>query len=258
MSTFKIATWNVNSLRVRLPQVLDWLAQHKPDVLALQELKMPTEDFPMAEIQQAGYHAAVSGQRTYNGVAVLSKISGTDIITDIPELEDHQRRVLCITVGDLRILNLYVPNGESLTSEKYTYKLNWLKHLDAYLKHEIQANPKMIVLGDFNIAPAEMDVHDPEQWQDCVLFSPNERKAFQEMLQVGFVDCFRTLSPEEKAYSWWDYRLNAFKRNLGLRIDHILATKLLAASCLRCSIDKTPRGLERPSDHAPVIAEFTI
>lgn len=258
MSTFKIATWNVNSLRVRLPHVLDWLKQHQPDVLALQELKMPTEDFPVEEIEKAGYHAAVSGQKTYNGVAVLSKKTGIDIITDIPGLEDPQRRVLGITIDDVRILNLYVVNGESVDSEKYLYKLNWLKHLDLYLKHEIKSHPKMIVLGDFNIAPEEIDVHDPRQWEGSVLFSDKERKAFQEMLHVGFVDCFRARWPEEKMYSWWDYRMNAFKRNLGLRIDHILATPALAHTCSECYIDKEPRSLERPSDHAPVVAEFVI
>jgi exodeoxyribonuclease-3 len=258
MPTFKIATWNVNSLRVRLPHVLNWLREHQPDVLALQELKMSTEDFPMAEIESMGYHAIVSGQRTYNGVAVLSKKLSGNIVTDIPELEDHQRRVLCVTVDDVRILNLYVPNGQSVGSEKYLYKLNWLKHLDIYLKHEIKSYPKMIVLGDFNIAPEEIDVYDPKRWEDSVLFSDKERKAFQDMLQVGFVDCFRMLSPQEKSYSWWDYRLNAFKRNMGLRIDHILATPPLSTSCEKCYIDKTPRNLERPSDHAPVVAEFSV
>lgn len=258
MPTFKIATWNVNSLRVRLPHVLDWLGQHQPDVLALQELKMPTEDFPMAEIEKAGYHAAVSGQKTYNGVAVLSKKPGKDIVTDIPELNDHQRRVLGVTIGDVRVLNLYVPNGESVDSEKYLYKLNWLKHLDLYLKHEIKSHPKMIVLGDFNIAPAEIDVHDPKQWEGSVLCSDKERAAFQEMLQVGFVDCFRALSPEEKVYSWWDYRLYAFKRNMGLRIDHILASRAMFADCAKTYVDKAPRALERPSDHAPVVAEFNV
>lgn len=257
MSTFKIATWNVNSLRVRLPHVLNWLNENKPDVLALQELKIPTDDFPLADVEKASYHAVVSGQKTYNGVAVLSNKQGTDIVTDIPELGDHQRRVLAITIDDIRIINLYVPNGESVGSEKYVYKLNWLKFLDLYLKHEIKTHPKIVVVGDFNIAPEEIDVHDPKQWEGCVLFSDKERAAFREMLQVGFVDCFRSLSPEEKSYSWWDYRLNAFKRNMGLRIDHILATKLLSASCSKCYIDKAPRSLERPSDHAPVVAEFS-
>jgi len=258
MSMFKIATWNVNSLRVRLPHVLDWLKNNQPDVLALQELKMSTEDFPLAEIQAAGYHAAVSGQKTYNGVAILSKHPGIDVITDIPELEDHQRRVLCTTINGVRILNLYVPNGEAVGSEKYVYKLNWLNHLDKYLKHETKAHPQMIVLGDFNIAPQEIDVYDPNAWKDSVLFSDKERMAFQDMLQVGFVDCFRQLAPDDQSYSWWDYRLNAFKRNMGLRIDHILATPSLFASCQQCYIDKIPRALERPSDHAPVMAEFFL
>lgn len=258
MSTFKIATWNINSLRVRLPQVLEWLKVHQPDVLALQEIKMPSGDFPYAEIEQAGYHAAVSGQKTYNGVAVLSKRIGQDIITDIPELNDPQRRVLGITVGDIRVLNLYVPNGESVDSEKYAYKLNWLKHLDDHLRHEIIAHPKMIVLGDFNIAPEDIDVYDPKRLAGKVLFSDPERKAFQDMLQVGFVDCLRKLEPEKKVYSWWDYRLYAISRSLGMRIDHILASNALFANCEKCYVDEIPRAWERPSDHAPVVAEFAL
>jgi len=255
MSTFKIATWNVNSLRVRLPHVLAWLSANKPDVIALQEIKMPTEDFPYDEIKEAGYHAAVSGQKTYNGVAILSRKESTDIITDMPGLDDHQRRVLAATVDSIRILNLYVPNGESVGSEKFQYKLHWLSKLDLFLKQELKKYPKLIVLGDFNIAPANIDVHDPALWDGHVLFSEQERKAFQAILAVGFVDCFRHLSPDAVEYSWWDYRMNAFKRKMGLRIDHILASAAL--DCKACFIDKGPRALERPSDHAPVVAEFS-
>jgi exodeoxyribonuclease-3 len=258
MTIFKIATWNVNSLRVRLPHVQQWLADNNPDVLALQEIKMPTEEFPYDEIRESGYEATVSGQRTYNGVAILSKKKTTDIITDIPELDDHQRRVLCGSVGKFRILNLYVPNGESVHSEKYQYKLKWLHKLDLYLKHELKHNPNMLVLGDFNIAPEAIDVHDPKLWEGSVLFSDKERQAFQDMLSVGFIDCFRTHLPDEVAYSWWDYRMNAFKRKMGLRIDHILAAKPLASHLVKCYIDASPRGWERPSDHAPVIAEFKL
>lgn len=258
MTTLKIATWNVNSLRVRLPHVLTWLAENKPDIVALQELKMPENEFPYAEIQQAGYSAVVSGQKTYNGVAILSRQSANNIITDIPELEDPQRRVLCASVGDVRILDLYIPNGESVTSEKYQYKLNWLKHLDLYLQHEIKQHPNIIVLGDFNIAPENIDVHDPALWDGRVLFSEPERSAFKNMLQVGFSDCFRVHNPTEQAYTWWDYRMNAFKRNLGMRIDHILASTSLAAKCVKCYIDKTPRTWERPSDHTPLVAEFQL
>lgn len=253
----KIATWNVNSLRVRLPQVLDWLVLNQPDVLALQETKLTDPDFPLQQIQEAGYQAVFSGQKTYNGVAILSRKNATEIVTDIPALEDPQRRVLCVTIDDIRILNLYVPNGESVDSEKYQYKLNWLQHLDLFLKKELTKHKKMIVLGDFNIAPEEVDVHDPQQWQGRVLFSEKERAAFQDMLQLGFKDCFRLHTQPEKSFSWWDYRLNAFKRNLGLRIDHILASDELAARCDRCSIDKTVRAAERPSDHAVVVARFS-
>lgn len=255
---FKIATWNVNSLRVRLPHVQQWLQQVNPDVLALQEIKLTQDDFPYDAFASLGYSAIVSGQKTYNGVAILSRQPVENIITDIPNLEDHQRRVLGVTLGDIRIIDLYVPNGESVTSEKYQYKLNWLKKLDLWLKHELSIHPKVIILGDFNIAPAEIDVHDPAAWSGQVLFSQPERQAFQDMLTVGFHDCFREQAPEECAYSWWDYRMNAFKRNMGLRIDHILASHALAAACTQCYIDKFPRTWERPSDHAPVVAEFNI
>lgn len=255
---FLIATWNVNSLRVRLPHVLEWLANIKPDVLALQETKLPDADFPVDAIKQAGYEVVFSGQKTYNGMAIISKKPSSDIITDLPELDDPQRRVLGVTIDDIRILNLYVPNGESITSEKYKYKLNWLQKLDLFLKKELVRHPKMIILGDFNIAPQEMDVHDPKAWEGQVLFSQPERAAFADILKLGFIDCFRSLSPEEKAFSWWDYRLNAFKRNMGLRIDHILSSLSMASHCNRCIIDKLPRTLERPSDHTPVIAEFTL
>lgn len=257
MLPFKIATWNVNSLRVRLPHVLAWLEKVKPDMLALQELKMPDEDFPHDAIREAGYVAAVSGQKTYNGVAILSRTESKDKITDFSGFEDHQRRVLAVTIGDIRVINLYVPNGESVGSEKYQYKLNWLSQLDVFLRNELKKHPKMIVLGDFNIAPAEIDVHDPKAWEGNVLFSVPERKAFQTVLEIGLVDCFRQLSPTEPGYTWWDYRLNAFKRKMGLRIDHILASTALLSSCQTCYVDTTQRALERPSDHAPVVAEFT-
>ncbi|HTM64181.1 MAG TPA: exodeoxyribonuclease III [Gammaproteobacteria bacterium] len=254
--TFKIATWNVNSLRVRLPHVLQWLTDVKPDVLALQELKMPTEDFPHDAFTDAGYHAAVSGQRTYNGVAVISKSESKDIITDIPGLDDPQRRILAVTVKNIRIVDLYVPNGESVESDKYKYKLTWINKVDAFLRAQLKKHPEMVVLGDFNIAPANIDVYNPADWENSVLFSKPEREAFQKMLDAGFKDCFRELSPEDQSYSWWDYRMNAFRRNMGLRIDHILASKSLFAGCKNCHIDKEPRKWERPSDHAPVIAEF--
>lgn len=254
--SFKIATWNVNSLRVRLPHVLDWLAVVKPDVLALQETKIPDADFSVEEIQQAGYQVVFSGQRTYNGMAIISREVAKDIITDLPGMDDPQRRVLAATIGQYRIINLYVPNGESVGSEKYQYKLAWLIKLNAFLQEELKKHPKIIVLGDFNIAPEGRDVHDPLQWVGKVLCSEPERAALQGIIQLGFSDCFRLIEQPEKSFSWWDYRMNAFKRNLGLRIDHILASKALALKCRNCSIDKVPRGLERPSDHTPVIAEF--
>lgn len=258
MTSFKIASWNINSLRVRLPHVLTWLKDVQPDVLALQELKLPDEDFPGAAIQEAGYTAVFSGQKTYNGVAILSRKKLDNIVTAIPELDDTQRRVLAATIDDIRVVNLYVPNGESVLSTKYQYKLNWLNKLDLFLKQELERHPKVVVLGDFNIAPQEIDVHDTRLWEGQVLFSQPERKAFQDMLNIGFHDCFRELHPEAKIYSWWDYRMNAYKRDRGLRIDHILASKALIPHCLHCYIDKLPRAWERPSDHAPVVAEFNL
>lgn len=256
MSNFKIATWNVNSLRVRLPHVLAWLKDVKPDILAIQETKLQDEDFPVAELHDAGYIVTFSGQRTYNGVAVLKREEPTDVIKDFPGLADPQRRVLGVTIGDVRVLNLYVPNGQSLASEKYQYKLNWLQSLDSYLKTQVGIYEKIIILGDFNIAPEELDVHDPKQWENQVLVSPPERQAFSNILNLGFVDCYRRINPTEQEFSWWDYRMNAFKRQMGLRIDHILASKSLSDSLKNCYIDKIPRAWERPSDHAPVIAEF--
>ncbi|HEX4045223.1 MAG TPA: exodeoxyribonuclease III [Gammaproteobacteria bacterium] len=254
-----IATWNVNSLRARLPHVLTWLQDVKPDVLAVQETKVVNEDFPLQAIQELGYHVISSGQKAYNGVAIISRLPmpTEHIITDIPQHDDPQRRVLAVTINNtLRILNIYVPNGESVGSEKYQYKLRWLQHLDMYLQTELKTYPNIVVLGDFNIAPHERDVHDPAAWQGKVLFSEPERQAFQALLKVGFQDCFRQHAPDEQVYTWWDYRVNAFKRNMGLRIDHILASQTLAAHCVSCRIDKLPRSWERPSDHTPVIAEF--
>jgi exodeoxyribonuclease-3 len=255
--SFKVATWNVNSLRVRLPHVLDWLATSHPDVLVLQETKLVDADFPVTEIKQAGYHVVFSGQKTYNGVAILSRKVATDIVTDLPELEDYQRRVLAGTIGDIRILNLYIPNGESITSDKYGYKLGWLEKLISFVRAQLKAHPKMIIMGDFNIAPDDRDVHEPTEWAGQVLCSEPERAAFQAVLDLGFQDCFRLYEQSEKTFSWWDYRMNSFKRNRGLRIDHILSSKTLVSQCQSCVIDKVPRGLERPSDHAPVIATFS-
>ncbi len=252
----KIATWNVNSLRVRLPHVLDWVASNNPDVLALQETKLIDEDFPVAVLREAGYEVVFSGQKTYNGVAILSRQPAQDIVRDFADMVDPQRRVLGVTIGDTRIYNLYIPNGESLISNKYHYKLGWLEKLAAHLSVESQKYANIIVLGDFNIAPEDRDVHDPLEWQGKVLFSEPERSAYQKLLGLGFQDCFRLHDQPDNAYSWWDYRMNAFKRNRGLRIDIILATEPLALKCVNCHIDPVPRGWERPSDHTPVVAEF--
>ncbi len=254
--SLKIATWNVNSLKVRLPQVLYWLETMKPDVLALQETKVLDVDFPGEAIRAAGYEVVYSGQRTYNGVAIISRLAACDIVTDIPGLDDPQRRVLAVTIGDLRVINLYVPNGESVVSEKYLYKLGWLDKLQLFLAEELKAHPKLVVLGDFNIAPEDQDVHDPKEWEGRVLFSDKERAALSRVYELGLIDCFRLHPQPEKSFSWWDYRMNSFKRNRGLRIDHILASPTLSAHCHRSYIDITPRSSERPSDHTPVVAEF--
>lgn len=254
----KIASWNVNSLNVRLPQVLDWLAAAQPDILAVQETKLADEKFPRAEIEAAGYHCLFAGQKTYNGVAILSRLEGRDVVTDIPGLADPQRRVLAATVGDTRIINLYVPNGESVESDKYRYKLDWLEKLAAWLEAELRSHARVAVLGDFNIAPEPRDVHDPQAWAGRVLCSEPERAAFRQLLALGLCDTFRLFEQPEKLFSWWDYRMQGFRRNHGLRIDHILASRPLGAACSASGIDKGPRGHERPSDHAPVVAEFSV
>ncbi len=252
----KIASWNVNSLRVRLPQVLDWLKDNPVDVLALQETKLVDEDFPVTEINQAGYQVRYSGQKTYNGVAVLSKQASTNAIKDIKGLDDPQRRILAVTVDDVRVLNLYVVNGLEVGSEKYAYKLDWLKKVTAYIKKDLTKYPNYVVLGDFNIAPEDRDVHDPVSWREKILCSTKERKALQGILDLGLVDTFRLFEQEENSFSWWDYRAAAFRRNLGLRIDLLLASQTMEANCTFSVIDKEPRKNERPSDHAPVLANF--
>lgn len=252
----KIATWNVNSLRVRLPHVLAWLDRAQPDVLALQETKTEDAFFPVAALAEAGYHCAYSGQKTYNGVAVLSRGLADNPTTDLDGLDDSQRRILAVTVSGYRIVNLYVPNGSEVGSDKYTYKLRWLEQVSDWLKIELATHPRLIVLGDFNIAPEDRDVHDPDSWRDKVLCSLPERTFFQGWLESGLTDTFRLFEQDERSYSWWDYRMNGFRRNLGLRIDHILASAALSPDCLSCRVDVEPRRLERPSDHAPVIAEF--
>ena len=254
----KLATWNVNSLKVRLPQVLEFLAAHKPDALCLQETKLEDGNFPIADIIGAGYQAVFSGQKTYNGVAILSPHSPQEVTKGIAEFEDPQKRVISAVVNGVRIICVYIPNGESVESTKYVYKLDWLRRLNACLKEEIARYPRLAMLGDYNIAPEDRDVHDPKFWQGRVLFSEPEKAAFKDMVALGLRDSFRLFEQPEKSYSWWDYRMNGLKRNLGLRIDHILLTAELAKSCKSCTIVRDMRAKERPSDHAPVIAEIEI
>jgi exodeoxyribonuclease-3 len=252
----KLATWNVNSLKVRLPHVLDWLATAQPDALCLQELKLEDKAFPVAEIEAAGYHVAFSGQKTYNGVAILARHELADISRDIPGFEDPQKRVIAATVGEVRVVCGYFPNGQEVGSDKYDYKLKWLEALTDWLRGELACHPQLALLGDYNIAPDDRDVHDPAAWQGRILCSEPERAAFRSLLELGLTDAFRLFEQPERSFSWWDYRMLGFRRNLGLRIDHILLTAPLAMRCTTCSIDKAPRKLERPSDHAPVIAEL--
>jgi exodeoxyribonuclease III len=250
----RIATWNVNSLKVRLPHVLDWLVTNQPDVLCLQETKQVDSQFPLVELQQVGYQAVFSGQKTYNGVAIISKLPPTEVVYGLPDFADEQKRVLAATIQGVRVICVYVPNGESVGSDKYQYKLAWLAALQAWLKEELQRHPKLALLGDYNVAPEDRDVHDPAAWQGNVLVSPAERAAFAALVQLGLRDSFRLFEQPDKSYSWWDYRMMAFRRNMGLRIDHILLSPAL--ECSACSIDRAPRKLERPSDHTPVVAEI--
>jgi exodeoxyribonuclease-3 len=252
----KLATWNVNSLKVRLPQVLDWAGTHRPDVLCLQETKLQNDQFPAAEIRAAGYEPLANGQKTYNGVCIVSLGPPSETITEIPGLEDPQKRVLAATIGGIRIINAYVPNGERVESDKYQYKLKWLAAFSGWLKAELAQHPRLAVLGDFNVAPEDRDVYDPQAWAGQVLFSAPERDAFSSLLAAGFKDAFRLFEQPERSFTWWDYRMNAFRRKMGLRIDHILLSEELAKLCTACVIDIEPRKNERPSDHAPVIAEI--
>ena len=238
----KLASWNVNSLKVRLPHVLDWLAEHQPDILGLQETKTIDENFPLEEIEAAGYHVAFAGQKTYNGVA--------------------QRRVLGGTVhlanGDVRFLNLYVPNGSEVGCEKYDYKLGWLDALEKYIECQLAEHQKLVVVGDFNIAPDDRDLWDPVGWKDKILVSPLERAALQRLLDLGLSDTFRLFGQEDEIYSWWDYRAAGFRRNQGMRIDLVLSSPAMTEYCTTSYVDTEPRKLERPSDHAPVVAEFNL
>lgn len=252
----KIATWNVNSMKVRLPHVLEWLQNHDPDVLVLQEIKQLTENFPTDALAELGYHSIANGQKTYNGVAVISKTAPAEPVTELPGFDDPQRRVLATTIDGLRVVDLYVPNGSEVGSEKYAYKLDWLASLRSFLDEELRRNENLVVLGDFNIAPADADVYDPEKWGDAILCSPLEREALGKLLDLGLSDVFRKFDQPEGTFSWWDYRAAGFRRNAGLRIDLILASPSMTARCTASYVDKEPRAWDRPSDHAPVVAEF--
>ena len=253
----KLATWNVNSLKVRLPHLLDWLAAAKPDVICLQELKLEDAKFPRAEIEAAGYRAAHLGQKTYNGVAILSRLEIAEVATGIPGFADEQKRVIAATLGGARIVCVYCPNGQAVGSEKYEYKLRWFAALREYVAAELSRHPSLALLGDFNVAPEDRDVHDPKAWEGQVHVSEPERTAWRALLELGLKDSFRLFEQPEKSYSWWDYRMMGFRRNAGLRIDQILLSAPLAARCTASTIDKEPRKLERPSDHTPVVCELS-
>jgi exodeoxyribonuclease-3 len=234
----KLATWNVNSLKVRLAQVLEFLAAQKPDVLVLQETKLEDDKFSLSDLNTAGYQAVFCGQKTYNGVAILSPLLPVDVEMGILGFDDPQKRVIAATVNGVRVICVYMPNGESVESDKYRYKLDWLARLNAWLKQELVKYPRLALLGDYNIAPEDRDVHDPKFWQGKVLFREPEKAAFRGLVDLGLKDSFRLFEQPEKSYSWWDYRMNAFKRNMGLRIDHILLSTELAKNCKSCSIDQ--------------------
>jgi len=254
----KIVTWNVNSLNVRLPHVLDWLAANKPDALCLQETKQEDSKFPYEALKEVGYNAIHSGQKTYNGVAIISPHSLDDVHMGIPNFADEQKRLIAATINGVRIVCVYIPNGQAVGSDKYAYKLNWLQAFTPWLESEIAQHSKLALLGDYNIAPEDIDCHDPAAWVGQVLVSEPEREAFKALTHLGLEDSFRLFEKGEGQFSWWDYRMAGFRRNLGMRIDHILVTPALSKTCTTSYIDKTPRKLERPSDHTPVVLEFTI
>jgi len=252
----RVATWNVNSLRVRLPHQLDWLCEGTPYVACIQETKTEDANFPVAELRAAGYEAAFCGQKAYNGVAILSRTPITDVAYSIPDFADDPKRCIHATVGGIRVVCLYAPNGEAPGTDKYAYKLRWYEALTSWLGHEVTRQKQLAVLGDLNIAPEPRDVHDPKRWEGKIHFSEPERAAFRAVTHVGLKDAFRLFEQPEKQFTWWDYRLKAFERGWGLRIDHILLAPALAAKCSSCRIDLKPRKRERPSDHAPVIAQI--
>ena len=260
----KITTWNVNSLTARLGRAEAWLRANRSDVLCLQELKLETNKFPHEMFAALGYRAAVYGQKTYNGVAIIVKNTlpeFADVQMGVPGFEDEQCRAIAATVGDVRVIDLYVVNGQAVDSDKFQYKLRWLDAVSAWLAEERAKHPKLVVVGDFNIAPTDADVHDPAAWAGQVLCTDQERAAFNHWLSLGLVDCFRKFEHPPKTFTWWDYRMLAFPKNNGLRIDHILATPALADTCTACVVDRNERkgnAENRPSDHAPVTATFAV
>lgn len=254
----KLATWNVNSLAIRLPQLLDWLAANPVDVIVLQETKLTDDKFPHAEIAAAGYQAQWFGQKTYNGVAVLARTAAIeDVVRNNPVFEDDQARIIAATVNGVRVVGAYFPNGQAPGTDKFAYKMRWLNGLQEWLRGELARHDKLVLLGDYNIAPEDRDVHDPVLWAGQILCTPEERAHFQQLLALGLHDAFRLFEQPPKSWSWWDYRNLAFRKNQGLRIDHILVSEALKPRVVACSIDKLPRKNERPSDHAPVIVELT-
>jgi exodeoxyribonuclease-3 len=252
----KIASWNVNSLKVRMPHLSAWLREARPDVVGLQEIKLEEHAFPGVDLEALGYRAVVSGQKTYNGVALLARDPLHDPVRALPDLDDPQRRVIAATVGDVRIVNLYVVNGQAVGSEKFAYKLRWLEAARAFLAAELQRYPRLVVMGDFNVAPEDRDVHDPAAWREQILCSTPEREALRGLFALGLHDSFRLFEPGAGHFTWWDYRQGAFRRNLGLRIDLILVSDALRPHLKAVGIDREPRTLERPSDHAPVWIEL--
>ena len=248
----KIATWNVNSLSVRLPHLLDWLGANPVDAIVLQETKLVDAKFPHAEVQAAGYRAQCFGQPTYNGVALLSRAEPLDVVRNIPGFEDVQARTIAATVNGVRVIGCYFPNGQAPDSDKFRYKMAWLQALQDWVAAESKAHPRLVLLGDFNIAPEDRDVHDPVALAGQIHCTEQERAHFQALLRLGLHDAFRLFEQPARSWSWWDYRNLAFRKNQGLRIDHILVSDALRAQVSACVIDKAPRRLERPSDHAPV------
>ncbi len=255
-TALKLATWNVNSLSVRLPQLLAWLAEHPVDAIVLQETKLTDDKFPHAEIEAAGYRAQWFGQRTYNGVALLSRGESVEVVRNIPGFDDEQARVIAASTGGLRVIGAYFPNGQAPDSDKFSYKMRWLDALRAWVAQELAAHPQLVLMGDFNIAPEDRDVYDPVAWAGQIHCTPEEREHFRRLVALGLHDAFRLFEQPPKSWSWWDYRNLAFRKNQGLRIDHILVSEALKARVSACSIDKAPRKNERPSDHAPVVVEL--